>query len=94
MQRLYLTSILFLHFQHCFFIAVHDTCDENALSQDAEEGLHDFEVPCQEMGCNVIDSDGDPDAQLICQQTGTTSAAAAKGGLVAIMVALAAVVMK
>ena len=40
---------------------VHDTCDHDVLTQAAEEGLHDLEVPCAAHVCDTGVSD-----QLVC----------------------------
>ena len=33
-------------------VYVHDNCPHEALTQDAEEGLHDLEVSCGDFKCN------------------------------------------
>lgn len=45
---------------------VHDSCDHEVLSEAAEKGLHDFEVPC-EYACNLPDAPlvGEP---LMCEE--------------------------
>jgi hypothetical protein len=59
--------------------AAHDTCPEDSLSAEAEEGLHDLEEPCEAQGCNVIPVDGsDP---LVCEETAVTSGALMTAGL-------------
>ena len=45
--------------------AVHDLCDEDALDQVAELGIHDFEPPCELQGCNV-GSPSELQVQTIC----------------------------
>jgi hypothetical protein len=43
--------------------AVHDGCEEGALTTDSEKGLHDLEVSCAEHICNIFADMGDP---LVC----------------------------
>ena len=40
--------------------ATHDNCDEDDLSQEAEEGLHDLEEICEALNCNTGSKDVDP----------------------------------
>lgn len=42
---------------------VHDTCDHDVLSQEAEEGIHDLEDSCAELVCNTGITD-----QLECDE--------------------------
>lgn len=42
---------------------VHDGCDHEVLTTDAEEGLHDFEESCETVVCNA---QGSQDDQLTC----------------------------
>lgn len=59
--------------------ATHDTCPEDTLTPEAEEGLHDLEEPCAAQGCNVLPVDGaDP---LVCYETAATSGASMTAGL-------------
>lgn len=44
-------------------VSVHDSCDHDILSQEAEEGLHDLEEACGQFVCNSGVTD-----QLICDE--------------------------
>ena len=45
---------------------VHDSCDHDVLSVDAEEGLHDFEESCVDVVCNAAEAGVD---QTVCTAT-------------------------
>lgn len=45
--------------------AVHDVCEEGALTTDSEKGLHDLEASCAEQICNASDGTDDP---LVCDE--------------------------
>jgi len=60
---------------------VHDSCDHDVLSQDSEEGLHDFEKSCFTVLCNTLTSDADDAAQLECTAAAGGSSSASKGAM-------------
>ena len=39
---------------------LHDSCDHDSITLEVEEGIHDFEGPCESVGCNVATADYDP----------------------------------
>lgn len=51
-------------------VAAHDTCPEDSLTQDAEEGLHDLEPFCENQGCNIVADD----SQLVCLDSASSGA--------------------
>ena len=54
---------------------VHDGCDHDVLTTDAEEGLHDFEESCSTVVCNAKGSEKD---QLTCASGAATATATLK----------------
>lgn len=68
--------------------AVHDTCDHDALSQEAEEGIHDVELACAMHNCNTGTDDS-----LTCDEEPHSSAATGSLTAAAAVVAAALVVL-
>lgn len=66
---------------------VHDLCDHDAITQESEEGLHDFEGPCKDVVCNFPGSEED---QLTCPDT-LGAAAYATAGVAAIVAPIVAI---
>ena len=59
--------------------ATHDNCDEDDLSQEAEEGLHDLEDVCGALNCNTGSKDVDP---FVCVEDDDSGAPVAAFGTV------------
>ena len=67
---------------------VHDSCEHDTLSADAEEGLHDFEESCADVVCNSADSNVD---QTVCTDPAPPSSATVhKSGLSVVTMAFMA----
>ncbi len=47
--------------------AYHDTCDEDDITEDIEEAIHDFEEVCEDQGCNT-GTPADDAAQTVCRE--------------------------
>ena len=59
--------------------ATHDNCDEDDLTQEAEEGLHDLEEVCEAINCNSGSKDVDP---FVCVEDDDSGASVAALGTV------------
>lgn len=69
-------------------VAVHDTCPEDSLTQDAEEGIHDFEHPCENQGCNVVTAGSG--SQLVCLESSANNSGSWSASLGPCLAAIAA----
>jgi hypothetical protein len=47
----------------------HDRCGHDTLSQVSENGLHEYEEPCEAVSCNALSTEADVDAQLVCESS-------------------------
>ena len=65
---------------------VHDGCDHEVLSEDAERGIHDFEGPCAAVVCNTLSSAEESGAQLVCNED--SGASVMNLGLAALLAAV------